>query len=41
MYTLEGVSSVANFLLLVKSLDKTETHILYSVVCYVFPMVIL
>ena len=29
MYTLEGVSSVANFITAMKSLNKTETPIFY------------
>ena len=33
MYTLESVSSVANHLLLMKSLSKTETPIFLSVLC--------
>ena len=37
MYTLEGVSSVANFM---KSLNKTETPIFLSVVCSLFPKAI-
>ena len=37
MYTLEGVSSVATSLLLMKSLNKTETPIFVSVVCSLFP----
>ena len=36
MYTLEGISSVAN-LLLMKSLNKTETLIFLSVVRALFP----
>ena len=30
MYTLEGVSSVANFITIMKSLNKTETPIFLS-----------
>ena len=37
MYTLEGVSSVANFITVMKSLNKTETPIFLSVVCSLFP----
>ena len=37
MYTLEGVSSVQTSLLLMKSLNKTETPIFLSVVCSLFP----
>ena len=41
MYTLEGVSSVANIsLLLMKSLNKTATPIFLSVVCSLFPKAI-
>ena len=40
MYTLEGVSSVAHSLLLMKSLNKTETPIFLSVVCSLFPKAI-
>ena len=29
MYTLEGISSIANFITLMTSLNKTETPILY------------
>ena len=39
MYTLEVVSSVANFIT-VKSLNKTETSIFLSVVCSLFPKAI-
>ena len=37
MYTLEGVSSVANFITADKSLNKTETPIFRSVVTSLFP----
>ena len=40
MYTLEGVSSVANFLLLMKSLNKAETPIFWSLVCFLTPKAI-
>ena len=34
MYTLEGVSSVANFITAYEVSQKTETHIFLSVVCF-------
>ena len=37
---LEGVRIVANSLLLMKSLNKTETPIFQSVVCSLFPKAI-
>ena len=37
MYTVEGVSSVANFIILMKSLNKTDTPIFCYVVCSLFP----
>ena len=43
MYTLEGVSSVANVinaLMFIKCLNKTETPMFQSVVCFLFPKVI-
>ena len=40
MYTLEGVSSVANFITLMKSLNITETPIYLSLVCSLFPKAI-
>ena len=40
MYTLEGVSSVANVILLKKSLNKTKTTIFKSAVCSLFPKAI-
>ena len=47
LYTLEGVSSIANLLLmyyyvllLMKKLNKTDTPILFSVVCSLFPKAI-
>ena len=41
MYTLEDVSNVANFILLMTSLIKTETPIFYSVLCSLFPKAII
>ena len=38
MYTLEGVSSVANFI--TAYINKTETPIFISVVCSLFPKAI-
>ena len=43
MYTLEGVSSVANFItayVLMESLNKTVTPIFLSAVCSLFPKAI-
>ena len=40
MYKLEGVSSVANLLLLMKSLNQTETPIFLSAACSLFPKAI-
>ena len=40
MYTLEGVSNFANSILLLKSLNKTETPNLPSVVRSLFPKII-
>ena len=40
MYMLEGMSSVANFITLMKSLYKTETPIFSYVVCSLFPQAI-
>ena len=41
MYTLEGVSSVANFITAYEESHKTETPIFLSVVCSLFPKAIL
>ena len=40
MYMLEGVSSVATSLLLMKCLNETETPIFLSIVCSLFPKAI-
>ena len=40
MYTLEGVSRVANFITAIEGLNKTDTPIFLSVVCSLFPKAI-
>ena len=37
MYTVEGVSSVAYFIILMKSLNKTDTPIFCYIMCSLFP----
>ena len=40
LYTLEGISSVANFITAYEEFNKTETPISLSVVCSLFPKAI-